>query len=53
MQLPDPKKLREGTGELHRHLKLKSKSDLETAALRVLLKAALARREKAGQTSRK
>jgi hypothetical protein len=32
MQLPDPKKLLEGTGKLHRHVKLKSKSDLETAA---------------------
>jgi len=47
------KKLLEGTGNLHRHVKLKSKSDLETAALRALLKAARARREKAGQTSRK
>jgi len=53
MQLPDPKKLLEGTGNLHRHVKFKNKSDLETAALRALLKAALARREKAGPTSRK
>ncbi len=48
MQLPDPKKL-EGTGKLHRHVKLKSKSDLETAALRTLLQAALARRERSGK----
>jgi hypothetical protein len=52
MRLPDPKKILEGTGKLHRHVKLKSKSDLETAALKALLKAALARREKAGQASR-
>jgi hypothetical protein len=48
MQLPDPKKILEGTGKLHRHVKLKSKSDLESGALKALLKAALARREKAG-----
>jgi len=46
MELPDPKKLLEGTGKLHRHVKLKSKSDLGTAALRALLEAALARRSR-------
>jgi hypothetical protein len=46
MQLPDPKKILEGTGKVHRHVKLKGKSDLKTAALRALLKAALARRER-------
>jgi len=46
MELPDPKKLLEGTGKLHRHVKLKSKSDLGAAALRALLKAALARRSR-------
>jgi hypothetical protein len=50
MQLPDPKKLLEGTGKLHRHVKLKSKTDLETAGLKALLKAALARRERLGLT---
>jgi hypothetical protein len=44
MELPDPKKFLEGTGKLNRHVRLRSKSDLETAALRALLKAALARR---------
>jgi len=57
MELPDPKKLLEGTGKLHRHVKLKSKSDLENAALKSLLKAAIAaamtRRERAGQKAKK
>jgi hypothetical protein len=53
MQLPDPKKLLEGTGKLHRHVKLKSKTDLERAGLKALLKAALARREKLGLTTMK
>ena len=52
-ELPDPEKLLEGTGKVHRHVKIKSKSDLRTPALRTLLKAAhkatLARREKAGK----
>lgn len=46
MELPDPSNLLEGTGKLHRHVKLKSKADLETAPLKSLLKAAIARREK-------
>jgi len=46
MELPDPAKLLEGTGKLHRHVKLKSKSDLETVALKSLLNAAAARRKK-------
>jgi hypothetical protein len=50
MQLPDPKKILEGTGKVHRHVKLKSESDLETPALRALLKAALARRKRTGLT---
>lgn len=53
MQLPDPKKLLEGTGKLHRHVKFKSKADLERAGLKALLKAALARREKLGLTTKK
>jgi hypothetical protein len=57
MELPDPKALLEGTGKLHRHVKLKSKSDLESAALKSLLKAAnaaaITRREKMGQKAKK
>jgi hypothetical protein len=53
MQLPDPKKLLEGTGKLHRHVKFKSEADLERAGLKALLKAALARREKLGLTTKK
>ena len=53
MELPDPAKLLEGTGKLHRHVKLKSKADLETAALKSLLKAAVARRERREKTPRK
>jgi hypothetical protein len=46
MELPDPKKILEGTGKLHRHVKLKSEADLENLALINLLKAALERRER-------
>jgi hypothetical protein len=46
MELPDPKKLLQGTGKLHRHVKLKTKLDLENVALRALLKTALSRRER-------
>jgi len=49
MELPDP----EGTGKLHHHVKLKSKADLETAALKSLLKAAVARREKTARKANK
>jgi hypothetical protein len=49
-KLPDPEKLLEGTGKVHRHVKIKSKSDLQASALKALLKAArkatLARRER-------
>jgi len=40
MELADPKKLLKGTGKLHRHVKLKSESDLESAALKSLLRPA-------------
>ena len=43
-ELPDPHRLLEGTGKVHRHVKLKSKSDLKTPALKALLKAAMTRR---------
>ena len=49
MELPDPAKLLEGTGKVHRHVKLKSQADLEGAALKSLLKAAIARRTKMAQ----
>jgi hypothetical protein len=52
MELPDPAKLLEGTGKLHRHVRLKSKADLETVALKSLLKAALARRETARKANK-
>ena len=47
-ELPDPHRLLEGTGKVHRHVKLKTKSDLQTPGLKALLKAAMARREKLG-----
>ena len=46
MELPDPKKLLQGTGKLHRHVKLKNKLDLDNVALHALLNAALSRRER-------
>jgi hypothetical protein len=38
-------KTSEGTGKFHRHVKLESKADLQSAALKSLLSAAIARRE--------
>jgi|SRR5580693_2075242 hypothetical protein len=37
MELPDPKKLLGATGKLHRHVKIKSKSDLESGPLKCRL----------------
>jgi hypothetical protein len=53
MELPDPKKILEGTGKLHRHVKLKSEADLENVALKNLLKAALERRVRMKLTPKK
>jgi hypothetical protein len=54
-ELPDPQKLLEGTGKVHRHVKVKSQSDLEVPALKALLEAALeatiVRRKKAATKS--
>jgi hypothetical protein len=48
-QLPDPHKILEGAGKVHRHVKLKSKLDLKNEALKTLLcaanSAAMTRRE--------
>ena len=44
-ELPDPQKLLQGSGKVHRHVKLKAESDLNNPALRALLKAALRRWE--------
>ncbi len=56
MELRDPKRLLQGTGKLHRHIKLKGKADLEPAAVKALLQAAnvaaIARRTKTGEKSR-
>jgi hypothetical protein len=53
MELPDPKKLLQGTGKLHRHVKLKSRLDLENVALQALLKATLSRRERIERNPKK
>lgn len=42
-ELPDPQKLMEGAGKVHRHVKLKTEADLRNPALEALLKVALAR----------
>lgn len=42
MELPDPQKLLEGTGKLHRHVKLKKTQDLRKPGLKALLKSAVA-----------
>ena len=44
-ELPDPQKLLEGSGKVHRHVKLKAESDLKTPALQALLKPGLQRWE--------
>lgn len=41
-ELPDPRRLMEGTGKLLRHVKIKSVEDLESPALRDLIEAAVA-----------
>ncbi|HTZ95757.1 MAG TPA: DUF1801 domain-containing protein [Terriglobales bacterium] len=51
-ELPDPQKLTEGSGKVHRHVKLKSNSDLENPALEDLLKASLARSESQRQETK-
>lgn len=40
-ELPDPQRILEGTGKLHRHVKLKSLVDVESPALRGMLRAAI------------
>jgi hypothetical protein len=40
-ELPDPDSLLEGTGKLHRHVKLRGEEDVDSPALRKLLLAAL------------
>jgi len=40
--LPDPGKLLEGKGKVHRHVKLRTTADVSAPALRQLLRAALA-----------
>jgi hypothetical protein len=52
VELPDPQRLLEGTGKVHRHVKLRAESDLRSPALAVLLKDGVAhweahRRQKA------
>jgi hypothetical protein len=42
--LPDPAGLLEGSGKLHRHVKVRTPDDLKRPALRALMSAALARR---------
>jgi hypothetical protein len=42
--LPDPAGLLEGTGKVHRHVKIRSAADLERPELRELMTTALARR---------
>lgn len=42
-ELPDPTSLLEGTGKLHRHVKIRAEEDLRRPELRDLFAAALAR----------
>jgi hypothetical protein len=45
VDLPDPAGLMEGTGKVHRHVKLREPGDLERPALRELMEAALQRQD--------
>jgi hypothetical protein len=47
-QLPDPEGLLQGTGKVHRHVKLKSESEVKAATLKALLKAAIAAYQHSG-----
>ena len=51
-ELPDPEKLLEGAGKVHRHVKITQKSDLEWPALKALLNAGLAHWEKTRKKSK-
>ena len=44
-ELPDPQRLLGGSGRVHRHVKLKTESDLRNPALQAILKAGLRRWE--------
>jgi hypothetical protein len=54
---PDPQKILEGTGKVHRHVKIRNKADLESAGLKAILKlsneGALARGVKQGKKGEK
>jgi hypothetical protein len=41
-ELPDPKRLMQGSGKVHRHVALRTVADLKQAGLKPLLKTALA-----------
>jgi hypothetical protein len=41
-QLPDPQGLLEGTGKVHRHVKIRTKADVESQALKKLMQDAVA-----------
>jgi hypothetical protein len=41
-ELPDPDGILQGTGKLHRHVKLTVPDDVEASSLRAMLKAAVA-----------
>jgi hypothetical protein len=49
VELPDPEGLLEGTGKLHRHVKLNSVAEVGRPALRALLEAAVARKKGAAK----
>lgn len=42
-ELPDPSRIMQGSGKVHRHVKIKERQDLRNPALKTLLKAAIAR----------
>ncbi|HJX83697.1 MAG TPA: DUF1801 domain-containing protein [Candidatus Angelobacter sp.] len=53
-ELPDPQNLLEGTGKVHRHVKLQSRADVDDPALKALLKAGIAhwKNKRKGKTSK-
>jgi hypothetical protein len=51
VELPDPSKLLEGAGKVHRHVRLRAPAEVNSPALRKLLRAAPAAYKKRSQRS--
>jgi hypothetical protein len=50
-ELPDPNKILQGSGKVHRHVPLRTKADLKQPGLKPLLRAALSAWKKRNETN--